>query len=85
MYICIYNNFFIYNCIYLYVLYTVCLFIQGTWLYDKYGLSMKIIWGVGILAAGQSSTMTVRYFMYKFVRDHILFKKQHNTISFDRV
>ena len=32
---------------------------QGKWLYEKYGLPMKIIWGIGILAAGQSSTMTV--------------------------
>ncbi|KAK3605981.1 hypothetical protein CHS0354_019660 [Potamilus streckersoni] len=30
----------------------------GTWLYEKYGLSMKIIWGIGLLAAGQSSTIT---------------------------
>ncbi|KAI0209960.1 Natural resistance-associated macrophage protein 2 [Lamellibrachia satsuma] len=33
----------------------------GTWLYEKYGLPMKIIWGIGILAAGQSSTMTGTY------------------------
>ncbi|KAL3836678.1 hypothetical protein ACJMK2_022100 [Sinanodonta woodiana] len=33
----------------------------GTWLYEKYGLSMKIIWGIGLLAAGQSSTMTGTY------------------------
>ncbi|XP_060586514.1 uncharacterized protein LOC132742199 [Ruditapes philippinarum] len=33
----------------------------GTWLYDKYGLTMKVIWGIGILAAGQSSTMTGTY------------------------
>ncbi|WAR27821.1 NRAM2-like protein [Mya arenaria] len=30
----------------------------GLWLNDKYGEVTKIIWGVGILAAGQSSTMT---------------------------
>lgn len=44
------------------VLYVKCLFylsLQGDWLYNKYGLAMKIVWGVGILAAGQSSTMTV--------------------------
>ncbi|KAI0234396.1 Protein Malvolio [Lamellibrachia satsuma] len=33
----------------------------GKWLYDKYGLPMKVIWGIGILAAGQSSTMTGTY------------------------
>ncbi|KAK3105622.1 hypothetical protein FSP39_002025, partial [Pinctada imbricata] len=32
----------------------------GEWL-EKYGLTMKIIWGIGILAAGQSSTMTGTY------------------------
>lgn len=35
--------------------------VAGTWLYDKYGLTMKVIWGIGILAAGQSSTMTGTY------------------------
>ncbi|KAL4228559.1 hypothetical protein ACF0H5_011609 [Mactra antiquata] len=35
--------------------------VAGTWLYDRYGLTMKIIWGIGILAAGQSSTMTGTY------------------------
>lgn len=35
--------------------------VAGQWLYDKYGLTMKIIWGIGILAAGQSSTMTGTY------------------------
>ncbi|KAL3837230.1 hypothetical protein ACJMK2_022599 [Sinanodonta woodiana] len=35
--------------------------LAGTWLYERYGLSMKIIWGIGILAAGQSSTMTGTY------------------------
>ncbi|XP_064617765.1 natural resistance-associated macrophage protein 2-like [Liolophura sinensis] len=33
----------------------------GAWIAEKYGLSMKVIWGVGILAAGQSSTMTGTY------------------------
>ncbi|ESO86784.1 hypothetical protein LOTGIDRAFT_128586, partial [Lottia gigantea] len=33
----------------------------GDWIYDKYGFGMKIIWGIGILAAGQSSTMTGTY------------------------
>ncbi|XP_052782528.1 natural resistance-associated macrophage protein 2-like isoform X2 [Mya arenaria] len=33
----------------------------GLWLNDKYGEVTKIIWGVGILAAGQSSTMTGTY------------------------
>jgi hypothetical protein len=32
---------------------------QGIWLNEKYGLGVKIIWGIGILSAGQSSTMTV--------------------------
>ena len=36
--------------------------LQGNWLFDHYGLAMKIVWGVGILAAGQSSTMTVEFF-----------------------
>ncbi|KAL3836662.1 hypothetical protein ACJMK2_022084 [Sinanodonta woodiana] len=35
--------------------------LAGTWLYEKYGLSMKITWGIGLLAAGQSSTMTGTY------------------------
>ncbi|CAH1774872.1 unnamed protein product [Owenia fusiformis] len=33
----------------------------GEWINAKYGLGMKIIWGIGILAAGQSSTMTGTY------------------------
>ena len=33
----------------------------ATWLEEGYGMPMKIIWGVGILAAGQSSTMTVSW------------------------
>ncbi|XP_077994125.1 metal transporter nramp1 homolog isoform X2 [Glandiceps talaboti] len=33
----------------------------GVWIYDKYGEAMKIVWGIGILAAGQSSTMTGTY------------------------
>ncbi|XP_063422811.1 natural resistance-associated macrophage protein 2-like [Mytilus trossulus] len=33
----------------------------GTWLYEQYGLGVKIIWGIGILSAGQSSTMTGTY------------------------
>ncbi|XP_070535761.1 natural resistance-associated macrophage protein 2-like [Ptychodera flava] len=33
----------------------------GIWINDKYGEAMKIIWGIGILAAGQSSTMTGTY------------------------
>ncbi|KAI8492319.1 hypothetical protein Bbelb_297720 [Branchiostoma belcheri] len=33
----------------------------GKWIFEKYGLAMKIIWGIGILAAGQSSTMTGTY------------------------
>jgi len=32
--------------------------LQGNWLATKSN-AMKIIWGIGILAAGQSSTMTV--------------------------
>lgn len=35
--------------------------VAGDWLYTNYGLPMKIIWGVGLLAAGQSSTMTGTY------------------------
>lgn len=35
--------------------------IAGNWLSENYGLAMKIVWGVGILAAGQSSTMTGTY------------------------
>ncbi|KAL3836679.1 hypothetical protein ACJMK2_022101 [Sinanodonta woodiana] len=35
--------------------------LAGTWLHEKYGLSMKITWGIGLLAAGQSSTMTGTY------------------------
>ena len=41
--------------------------IQGKWLYEKYGLPMKIIWGIGILAAGQSSTMTVSKMLLHFL------------------
>lgn len=33
----------------------------GSWIYESYGLGMKIVWGIGILAAGQSSTMTGTY------------------------
>ncbi|XP_025081658.1 LOW QUALITY PROTEIN: natural resistance-associated macrophage protein 2-like [Pomacea canaliculata] len=33
----------------------------GQWFSDKYGLAMKIMWGLGLLAAGQSSTMTGTY------------------------
>ncbi|XP_071489899.1 natural resistance-associated macrophage protein 1-like [Diadema antillarum] len=33
----------------------------GLWIGEKYGNAMKIIWGIGILAAGQSSTMTGTY------------------------
>nr|BCL66019.1 divalent metal transporter-related protein [Acanthaster planci] len=33
----------------------------GEWIYRKYGEGLKIIWGVGLLAAGQSSTMTGTY------------------------
>ncbi|XP_050407510.2 uncharacterized protein LOC126822588 [Patella vulgata] len=33
----------------------------GEWIKEKYGLGMKVIWGIGILAAGQSSTMTGTY------------------------
>ncbi|XP_048730106.1 metal transporter nramp1 homolog isoform X2 [Ostrea edulis] len=40
---------------------TASLSVAGDWLYNKYGLAMKIVWGVGILAAGQSSTMTGTY------------------------
>lgn len=35
------------------------LYFQGQWFSDNYGLAMKIMWGLGLLAAGQSSTMTV--------------------------
>ncbi|XP_052254510.1 uncharacterized protein LOC127860466 isoform X1 [Dreissena polymorpha] len=35
--------------------------LAGDWLYERYGFTMKVIWGVGILAAGQSSTMTGTY------------------------
>ncbi|XP_064644350.1 uncharacterized protein LOC135498109 [Lineus longissimus] len=35
--------------------------IAGEWINDSYGLAAKIIWGIGILAAGQSSTMTGTY------------------------
>ena len=34
--------------------------LQGLYLGCEYGLVALYIWGVGILAAGQSSTMTVR-------------------------
>ncbi|XP_062566389.1 metal transporter nramp1 homolog [Saccostrea cucullata] len=40
---------------------TASLKVAGDWLYENYGLAMKIVWGVGILAAGQSSTMTGTY------------------------
>nr|XP_022321367.1 natural resistance-associated macrophage protein 2-like [Crassostrea virginica]XP_022321377.1 natural resistance-associated macrophage protein 2-like [Crassostrea virginica]XP_022321386.1 natural resistance-associated macrophage protein 2-like [Crassostrea virginica] len=40
---------------------TASLMTAGNWLFDHYGLAMKIVWGVGILAAGQSSTMTGTY------------------------
>ncbi|XP_072019853.1 natural resistance-associated macrophage protein 2-like isoform X3 [Amphiura filiformis] len=33
----------------------------GHWIHEKYGNALKIIWGVGLLAAGQSSTMTGTY------------------------
>ncbi|XP_013422215.1 metal transporter Nramp4 [Lingula anatina] len=33
----------------------------GVWIFRKFGLPMKIIWGIGILSAGQSSTMTGTY------------------------
>ncbi|XP_054751455.2 natural resistance-associated macrophage protein 2-like [Lytechinus pictus] len=33
----------------------------GKLIHDKYGNVMKIIWGIGLLAAGQSSTMTGTY------------------------
>ncbi|XP_046553188.1 metal transporter Nramp4-like [Haliotis rubra] len=33
----------------------------GDWIAENYGLGMKIIWGIGVLAAGQSSTMTGTY------------------------
>ena len=33
----------------------------GAYLYDKYGAVSYMIWGVGLLAAGQSSTMTGTY------------------------
>ncbi|XP_038058100.1 metal transporter Nramp3-like isoform X2 [Patiria miniata] len=33
----------------------------GGWIQDRYGEVLKIIWGVGLLAAGQSSTMTGTY------------------------
>jgi hypothetical protein len=32
---------------------------QGEWLLTNYGLPMKVMWALGLLAAGQSSTMTV--------------------------
>jgi len=35
--------------------------LAGEWLHDEYGQAMKIIWGIGILASGQSSTMTGTY------------------------
>nr|BCL66021.1 divalent metal transporter-related protein [Perna viridis] len=33
----------------------------GIWLNERYGIAVKIIWGIGILSAGQSSTMTGTY------------------------
>jgi NRAMP (natural resistance-associated macrophage protein)-like metal ion transporter len=33
----------------------------GTYLSEKFGLATELIWGVGLLAAGQSSTMTGTY------------------------
>ena len=36
--------------------------VQGDWLYNNYGLAMKIMWAIGLLAAGQSSTMTVLFY-----------------------
>ncbi|KAK7093057.1 metal transporter nramp1 homolog [Littorina saxatilis] len=35
--------------------------LAGDWLYENYGLAMKIMWALGLLAAGQSSTMTGTY------------------------
>ncbi|XP_074644517.1 uncharacterized protein LOC141901274 [Tubulanus polymorphus] len=35
--------------------------VAGEWINEKYGLAAKVIWGIGILAAGQSSTMTGTY------------------------
>ena len=35
--------------------------IAGTWIKNEYGKAMSIIWGIGILASGQSSTMTGTY------------------------
>lgn len=37
------------------------LFNAGIWIAANYSLTMKIIWGVGVLASGQSSTMTGTY------------------------
>ena len=37
------------------------LFIQGVFLGCEFGLAAMYIWAVGILAAGQSSTMTGTY------------------------
>lgn len=33
----------------------------GTYLYNEYGLTMKIIWAIGLLSAGQCSTITGTY------------------------
>ncbi len=33
----------------------------GTYLYNEYGIAMKIIWAVGLLSAGQCSTITGTY------------------------
>lgn len=37
------------------------LYDAGIWIGQNYSLTMKIIWGVGVLASGQSSTMTGTY------------------------
>lgn len=39
----------------------VTLFTAGTFIHDQYGLTMKIIWAIGLLAAGQCSTISATY------------------------
>ena len=53
------------------------LFFKGSFLDAEYGFAMKIIWAIGLLAAGQCSTITatyagqfimeVRYFAFKYI------------------
>lgn len=37
------------------------MFIQGTFINNEYGYALKVIWAIGLLAAGQCSTITGTY------------------------